>query len=599
MLALSALAGSAMIASAATAPDTGTNYELYATFTNSPTCAVPKLVSVYGLPYASGDLTFVIGNYTVVNTDGKGTIDGTSDLIVSNPTPAFVHGFGMYGVDISGSVTTVKTNASVKMTMKGTGYVEAPDHTSQKASTLNLTFASDANGITSATNLAGPFTNDVNVVHVNADGTTNYTSTTVVPSKFIRTPYQSVTIAYHYSQTTTNVVGGVTNIHVHDVITESDPINFAAATATNVWGTINNVLGDNAGTNVYNIVSIQSRTTASNTNTDLARGLDIGSVAGYISSFSVSNAGLVQVVMSVTTNDVDSGVTILGGSVTLSNSYQIMSGTLKGSITATGVKAAQINTPARFVTDSTLYTTFAPYQTYSNYIYSVTNVVGGVTNIVSVTNTTTFLAAVYALDQGGLNVNNKNELDARVIQTNSKFVTSGSDDAFNGSGTLTTKSVKSTATKPGSTNTTYKATLNGRAWNRGSTLTLSGTNGFHIINITYSSNNTPVVVSVTNHAVLPYPPGLSFTLTNTSGQGYFTNPVVTYPSTTNAGVVTTVVSDFGGIDVPAYNNTLTTNAAPLGIKSVTLSGKLQGQTIAAPSKTVIGVNGFNLDYFSY
>lgn len=119
ILALSALAGGILAASAASTVTTYRAYELYATYTN----ADAKVWSVNGGPETPPGAIYpqFVYQYGSVDTDGAGKIYGVGVWHVyynTNHTP-----FSLVYADIAGKLTgKIGSPASVTMTIKGNGY---------------------------------------------------------------------------------------------------------------------------------------------------------------------------------------------------------------------------------------------------------------------------------------------------------------------------------------------------------------------------------------------------------------------------------------------------------------------------------------------
>src|SRR5689334_20813370 len=118
LLALCALAGGALVASAAKG-DKGFTYNLDVTFTNPVT-----ILDISGVPQVNTNFSLLAGNEGVAMTDGSGKLDGVWDMYITNLTAAAPLVDGDYIVDIGGSITTVtKSGANpvpvVNMTLKG------------------------------------------------------------------------------------------------------------------------------------------------------------------------------------------------------------------------------------------------------------------------------------------------------------------------------------------------------------------------------------------------------------------------------------------------------------------------------------------------
>lgn len=575
-LALSALMAVGLIAGAApttvtTPPPVGTNYDLNAQFTNHP----PEVADVKGVPSILNLASAVDG---VVWTDGSGKIDGTEDLTFTNLT-----GFGPFNqadfiTDITGFITTVKSNAAVTMLMKGNGYAQDTYGSTQAAAGLSLAFK--GSGIIDSNSSVALGTYDVVTLTSNSDGSFS------TNSFYIFRPFTNITIdaAYQYlsflvdSSSSTLRFGPTNNTTVLNDICVNGTFNFGTPLDTNAnghyhVGSSNFNLFPIASNMVYTAVSTNPPTT----NWTAIYGLDIATVPGFISNYFSANTFTngsanpvfattnVSIVVEAITNSNPGGASTntdlytLNGArrnLSFSNSFFEIDGFLKGQITAGKRKFSFNDQPASLSESFTWYVAFIGTGANTNLPNQFNNAPSNDVNVIYVWNRSVSL--------DNLNVYVKDTFPAKV-KSYGKNLWMSSSWGFNGAGLLDHK------------HDTFKEVLTGVARSRGSLLGLTGTIGPLIVDYTILTN----VTAYTNLAALA-PPSVIL-LTNMTA---FTN----YPSfslTTTNGVGTTnvtVVTDDSCGDVPAPPLVIT-NIVPDGIKGIILSGKDKGQKVPATAGT--------------
>src|SRR6202040_2810345 len=142
LFALSIFAGGACAALAANSKAKpaplagGTNYILNAQFTNNP----PAIGDVRGIPVPA--MTHMRSHrYGVTMTDGAGKISGVENVMATNLTNFGPFNQASYIVSVAGAMSSVKSNASVMLTLKGNGYAQDALGATQAASTLSISFA--------------------------------------------------------------------------------------------------------------------------------------------------------------------------------------------------------------------------------------------------------------------------------------------------------------------------------------------------------------------------------------------------------------------------------------------------------------------------
>lgn len=510
-------------ASAATAPESGATYTLSANLTKNE----PRLAIVNGLPTAE-QLPVQAGTNGLVYTDGAGKIDGVQDVLLRLPGPM---SNGVYVADVSGSVSMNKSNVpAVRMTLKGSGYAWGTPAGAQTNSNFTLTFTGTA---TRQEQTVAVFDGtDVSRIVVNSDGTTNYT---IVDTNLYKTAewraegYNEVKVTYHYSETTSELKNGTNVVKIKNKIaTEKVAVGLPASAS------VSNTLNAPHSTRTFPNVHVSTEFEGGVTN--LVYGLDSTNLQSYLDSYAISNAGFIQVVASV---EVDrQGDYYKSNPIVYVNDIEAMAGRLKGTIRA-GKTTWKIDQPATLTAPYTLYT-------------AISNA-----------------AAIYeqSIPGAGLVMDTRGRLNALVVQQGNHLWTTGpstpspdaDDDSFSGKGTLDPR------------RSTYKATLKGVAFNRGSQLSLNGTNGL-LLRYEVDTNLPPVVVTVTNLASTNL---LSVSVTNGTLATIEPTVITNYPPVLlDAATVLNVVGDFDEVKVPPP---IRTNAVPNAIKTVVLSGKLLGQ----------------------
>jgi hypothetical protein len=277
----------------------------------------------------------------------------------------------------------------------------------------------------------------------------------------------------------------------------------------------------------------------------------------YLWAFQYETNFTINLIVQTITNLTPASYTnYLVGTRSATNSWHKIDGTISGSITAGKLKKALKNAAGLYEESHLLYTpvTTAPGEA-SYYIQEF---------------------------DANLDVVKKTELEAEVVQYGKTFQTASpgpdTEDAYQGTGSLTTA-------KNGQT--TYKATLKGVGLTKPGSLALNGTTRNLITGYTQITNAPTVLgsglVNITNFATTP-PFVLSITNATSGYLVYNANSIFTNV----VGNVTTLVSyDFGG-DIYVTNYTFQTNYASNAIGSVTMNGKIMGQTLV--KNAFVGVN---------
>jgi hypothetical protein len=242
------------------------------------------------------------------------------------------------------------------------------------------------------------------------------------------------------------------------------------------------------------------------------------------------------------TNTVIPGIT----SFSFTNDWPFLQGTLKGTIRAGG-QSWRINDNAATLVET-----------------HFTNWQGAPLTIANV-----FYATVYSLMvTGSLDVTVLDSLNSTVIQAGKHLYLAGTN--YSGQGTV------SVNTKTGLS--TSKGTLKGIGSSRGSSLSFAATNGTLITSYDINSNTAPVVVTFTNSIGVPP----VFSVSNSVSGILIINDVVNY--LTNGNIV--LESHYGPADLT--NPIYITNSVPGALKTLTFSGKIQGQTI--PASTAVNLD---------
>src|SRR5262245_54072932 len=130
MLALSVLAGGLTFATAASTPETFSQYEVYMDWQNTTNQNDVTSTALLFLPNRSVSTplgTFPqLTSFVDLRTDGSGKITGSGYLTIrysSNALPA-----SYFQVDVTGNVTGKDgANTKVKLSIKGTGYSDNDD----------------------------------------------------------------------------------------------------------------------------------------------------------------------------------------------------------------------------------------------------------------------------------------------------------------------------------------------------------------------------------------------------------------------------------------------------------------------------------------
>ena len=588
LLALCALAGGALVASAAKG-DKGFTYDLNVTFTNPVT-----IVDISGVPQINTNFSLTAGEQGVVLTDGAGKIDGVWDMYITNLTAAAPLVDGDYAVDLSGSITTVTKSGNpipqpvVNMTMKGNGRSRDDLDTTNGPASFSLTFNNKTvSGVATRTNTAGPFgTNNVTVVVDNGNGTFDTNSPTaynpVTNVAFLTAPITLPFLTFTVNTSDTNDLANViNNVFERDstVLTNGQFTRFYFGSGTLisnlffVFGT--NVMQVSAlGTNI-SFVS-QTPPGITNATTNVIFGVDTASVPAFINSFTQFNTSTtnpLSAVSGVVTNiDTAAGngsnpsgtnVTVVTGIPEFSSSWLEVSGLINGSIKQ-GKKSTSVKNAAGLFT--TPHTNFTPF-TQTTF---ETNTVG--TNTVITTNVTQFVLE-QSVGGGSIALEQTTNFSAKIVQFN-KSIWSSSSEGFSGKGTL----------NPTKTKQTYTLNQKGVAFNKGSSLTFKGnTDSNYVAGVTALTN----IVTVTNTVSIGQ---VSHTFINTNGvptpmgpvTDTTTNNVVILPGT---NVVQVVSHNTFTVTVPGL---AITNIDTLGIRTVTATGKIKGQ--ALPKTGISGVN---------
>jgi hypothetical protein len=132
LLLLSLLAGGARAATSAN--PTNATYTLNAVFTNNPQFQVAYAI---GLP-KPGSNVFLPGENGFVATDGAGRIDGAQQLTILSPVPTY--DVGAYEADVTGTITSTRSNPVIRMTIKGTGFAQDWAGLTPASSSFSMTF---------------------------------------------------------------------------------------------------------------------------------------------------------------------------------------------------------------------------------------------------------------------------------------------------------------------------------------------------------------------------------------------------------------------------------------------------------------------------
>lgn len=560
-----------------------TNYLLNAEFTNNR--VVPNIASVSDIPQS----TNFFSAESVSFTDGAGKIEGVSDLgwgVLSSLGP-FVQGDVI--ANVSGSITTVKSNTTVVMTMKGKGFAMDATGSDQANASLSLTFKS-TKGIVMVTNEFDSTNGSAIVLTTNPDGSTssNFLAVVIQTNLVINPNYNQLVFTVATSDIVTNSRTEVTVSNAIDSVDNVFP--FGTALSTNGQGSF--TVGGAAFTKfpiAYVITWDSSMTAQPMTNTIL--GLDVSEVPSFITNFFAVNSStnthpnerIVKTVMSVQTNVTAStggtngftgGFTNLTVVNNLSNSWFEIDGFLNGSVHAGKFSQPIKNEPATLTGNHVLFTAFQGTGSNTTLQAQFGSNVGSVP--VPTNDNGLWYVAENPIFSDSLSVTPFTYFSSDVKQAGSAMWFSAPQGdshisvGFFGTGSLNSK------TK------TYKATLNGVSFSHGTTYKLSGNTGPLTVAFTPLVN----VVTLTNTAALANldAAGFGTNLDFEAFSNFATNSGVT---TTNFTFVSTDTVVLNGVTNNVQNAlngvpiapSVATNTIPNGITTVVLSGKVQGQTI--------------------
>ena len=591
LLALCALAGGALVASAAKG-DKGFTYDLDVTFTNPVT-----ILDISGVPQVNTNFSLTAGNEGVAMTDGAGKIDGVWDMYITNLTAAAPLVDGDYAVDLSGSITTVTKSGNpipqtvVNMTMKGNGRSRDDLDTTNGPASFSLTFNNKALGGISSNSSVAVFTTNVTLVQQFGDffetnGTTAYAPVTNV---FFRTgplvlPFLTFTV--NTSDTNASPIDNEVFEQSSALSTNFQNVKFYFGSGTLVsnlyflFGT-NLVQISALGTNI-NFRSQQalgaSNATPIFANTNVIFGIDTASVPSFINAFTQANTSTTNpfsLVASIVTNTENAGFssatnnTVVTGIPVFSNAWLEVAGLINGSVKQ-GKKSTPVkNAAGLFTTSHSIFTPFTQTSFETN---------GTGTNAVITTNVTQFVLQQF-VGGGNIELDSTRNFSARLVQFN-KSIWSSSSEGFSGKGSLS----------PSKTKQTYTLNQKGVAFNKGSSLTFKGnTASNYIAGISIQTN----LFTVTNLASIGQ---VTHTFTNTAGFAQNPGPVTDFTTNiviTPGPVTNTVISqNTFNVTVPGL---AVTNIDTLGIRTVTATGKIKGQSL--PKAGISGVNPDNLPDF--
>lgn len=560
-----------------------TNYILNAEFTNNP--VVPNIASVSDIPQS----TNFFSAESVSFTDGAGKIEGVSDLgwgVLSHLGP-FVQGDVI--ANVSGSISTVKSNTVVTMTMKGKGFAMDAIGSNQANASLSLSFKS-TKGIVMVTNEFDKSVGPAIVLTTNPDGSTssNFLAVVIQTNLTINPNYNQLVFTVATSDILTNSGTEVTVSNAIDSADNVFPFGNTISTNGQQRFTVGHVTFTNAVI-AYVITWDSSQTAQPVTNAIL--GLDASAVPSFITNFFAVNTftnsrpreRFVQTVMSVQTNvtaitvgtnGFPGGFTNLTVVNNLSNSWFEIDGFLNGSVHAGKFSQAIKNEPATLTQNHVLFSAFqgtgsnttlqAQFGPTSGQLPVPTNDNG------------LWYVAEQPVFSDSLSVTPFTYFSSDVKQSgaNMWFSAPQGDShisvGFFGTGSLNSKQK------------TYKATLNGVSFSHGTTYKLSGNTGPLTVAFTPLVN----VVTLTNTAAAQNldAAGFGTNLDFEAFSNFATNSGVT---TTNFTFISTDTVVLNGVTNNVQNAlngvpiapSVATNTIPNGITTVVLSGKVQGQAI--------------------
>jgi hypothetical protein len=577
-----ALLGGAILASAQLV---GTNYILSPYFTNDP---LSQVVYVYGLP-ALSSTELVPGGYGVAATDGSGRIDGVWDLLATNLTAFGDMTTGRFIADISGNITSVGKNPvpKVRMNVRGSGYIENTNGSSQATATINFLFT----GLLSSNSSAvGPFETNVTVIDEDTSGNrfTNDPTLFFGSSNNI-TLYQN-SVGYSnlafYVNTSANLDtnSGTTNIisqhneayydygnnlfSPESLFPPTTDGSYAFGTRdddTNTYGSLSFVVPGTNGpaTNVFFVYSIGTNIDFQMTDTNVTShftnavyAFDIAQIGAFIDSYSAgqlyaftngspSTNFIVRAVItnSVAASTLSTNYPEVTPGLSYSDVWSEVSGKVKGAIRS-GRTTQSLSTEMG---------------TFGQFHYLYTQLGNDSNGVVVLRQAVNGNSTYWNLD----NLNGIG-LGGRVISTGKKIVISNGDFGYSGKGTLNNR------------RNTYQAHLRGVARIRGSSANIKGSTGPVIaqgINID----------TLTNIAALPQPVTVLVTNPPTSITPFaYMNVLTNIDSGTNEFHATNFWRE---IPIP----TLTLTNIPNAIDTINLNGKVWGQKVRG--------NGYNNQVF--
>jgi len=556
-----------------------TNYFMSAEFTNMPT--PPRVAAVSDIPVSTNFGSSSEAGYT----DGSGKIDGVGDIGWNNVDFLGPYVQGDAIANLSGSITTVKSNLMITMTMKGSGFVQDAIGSNQAVATLSLKFKNTTGIIVMTSQFTNSFGPAI-VLTTNSDGSvsSNYFAV-VIQTNLTRTPsYQELVFTVASSDIVTNSSSQVTISNSIDSADNTFP--FGTPLSTNGQQTI--TVGALKFTNVviaYALAWNSSSTLQPVTNAIL--GLDISQVPAFISNYfaantystnvSGTNASLnrryVQEVLSAQTN-ITIGSTNLTMMNNISNLWYEIDGNMSGTIHAGGFSHSFANFPAVLSANHLLYSAFQGTGSNTTLQAQFGTNVGGMP--VPTNDNGLWYVGEQPVYNDSLSVTPFTYFNSDVKQAgNSLWMSAPQGDSgislgLSGTGTLT------------GPNKTYKAALKGVGYSHGAAWKISGNTGLLTVGYTPGFN----VVNFTNTAALTnlQAAGFDSNLTFEAYSNFGTNSGFT---TTNFSLVSTdmvvlngitnsVLNVLNGVPVAAQN---VTNSIPNGITTVVLTGKVLGQTI--------------------
>jgi len=520
-LALSVLLGGSLAAFGGTKvakapPPEGTNYILRAVITTNP--PPPEIVTAVGVPIMP-DLagTNLDG---VVSTSAGGLIQGVYDMVYTNLTlcsSTFTE--GDFISDIVGSISTVgiKTNILVvNMTMKGNGYVQDSNGSTQRLASINLSFTSKGGLIASNSVVTITGTNPVivldpvagfgfltnNGIVYDVDSVYTFQSTTNYSTNIVQHgAYEELVVSYGYDTFGIFTNSGATNVVSVDYTNCSDECSVLfGEPGTNAGGFSFVCFGTNIFTNYviatnYTIIGNQFGTNlVYNVFTNYVYGLSTNDLAAWLAAttngITTNGTDIVRFVTSIVTNSLGgtstTNINVVGGYVGLpvfSNGWFEVDGTLKGGIAAGKCVQSFKGDAASLSQSYELFGTFTGTGSISNTPYFGANTNTGVWLA------TNDLGVIYVFSSNVVNssLSLRSLSDSTFSGTIKQFgaaIWASTYEGFIGAGTNNFKKDR------------YAMTLTGLGQARGVSLVVTGANGLFINGYSAGSN----VVTYTNTA---------------------------------------------------------------------------------------------------